>query len=70
MPDLKVVTDYVILGVVVLLIIYNVVAGVLGGGEATISARMQHHGYRFPIIAGAVFGVACHWFWPVFTKVQ
>jgi hypothetical protein len=61
-------TDRVILAAVVLLILYNVVAGTLGGGAATISARMQHLGYRFPIVVGAAFGVLCHWWWPVFFR--
>lgn len=60
------ITDYVVLAAVVVLVLYNVAAGVMGGGEATISARMQHHGSRFPIIVGLAFGVLCHWWWPVF----
>lgn len=66
MPDLTTITDRVILLTVVALVLYNVVIGVLGGGPATISARMQHHGYRYPIIVGLAFGLLCHFWWPVF----
>ena len=62
------VTDYVILGSVVALILYNVVAGVMGGGPATISARMQHYGYRAPMIVGVWFGLGCHWWWQVYMR--
>lgn len=59
-------TDMVILATVVFLILYNIAAGLGGGCHATISARMQYHGYRFPIVVGVVVGVVCHWWWPVF----
>jgi hypothetical protein len=70
MPDWPTITDRVILFAAVALILYNVVAGVMGGGSATISARMQFHGYRFPILVGAAFGLLCHWWWPVFGPRQ
>lgn len=66
MPDLTTITDRVILLTVVALVLYNVVIGVLGGGPATISARMQHHGYRYPIIVGLALALCSHWWWPVF----
>src|SRR5262245_13731899 len=63
--DLAVLTDRVIIGVTVAPILYDVTVGVLSGGGAPISVRLQHHAARFPIITGVIFGLVCHWFWPV-----
>lgn len=62
------ITDRVILFTTVVLILYNIVACLLGGAEATLSARIQFHGYRFPVIPLAIGGVVCHWFWPIFSS--
>lgn len=59
-------TDLVILGAVVSLVLYNLIAGVCGGGVATISARMQHYSPRYPVIPMVVGMLAAHWFWNVF----
>lgn len=59
-------TNFVMLGAVTALLLYNVLAGVMGGGEATISARMQHLATRYPVIPLAVGMLVAHWFWPVF----
>jgi hypothetical protein len=66
MPDWPVLTDRVIFFAVVSLLLYNVVAGVMGGGTATISARLQHHAVRYPVIPFAIGMLAGHWVWPVF----
>lgn len=70
MPDWPVLTDRVILGTTVFLAIYTIVATVCGGGPASISARMQHHGYRAPMIVGAWFALGAHWWWSVYARTQ
>jgi hypothetical protein len=68
MPDLRTLTDYVIVATATLLALYDVVIRIVGGNEATLSARMQVHGYRWPIIVGAVCGLVCHCWWPVWSS--
>lgn len=64
--DWRSATDSILIATPVALCLYNVAARILGGGEATISARVQHYAVRYPVIPFA-FGFACaHWFWPVF----
>lgn len=46
-------------------VLYNVAVGMLSGGDATISVRLQHHARNYPIIAGLAFGILSHIFWPV-----
>lgn len=61
------VTDRVIVAMVAVIALYDIAACLLGGGEATISARLQHHATRYPVIplvAGMLVG---HVFWNVFA---
>jgi hypothetical protein len=59
-------TDFVILAAILALVAWNVFAGIAGGGDATISARLQHHATRYPVIPMAIGMLAAHWCWPVF----
>jgi hypothetical protein len=65
-PDWPAVTDRVIIGVTALVVAYDVIAVLVGGGDASISARLQHHAVRYPVIPFAIGGICMHVFWPVF----
>lgn len=66
--DWTAVTDRVLIATVVGLCLYDVAARVFGGNEATISARLQLHGHRWPIIVGAIGLIIGHIFWPVWSS--
>jgi hypothetical protein len=65
MLDWPAITDRVIVASVAVAAIYNVAAGMLGGGDATISARLQHHMAQYPVIPMVIGMLAAHWCWPV-----
>lgn len=60
------ITDRVMVALVVLAVLYDVAAALMGGGPATISARIQHYSGRFPVIPFALGMLAAHFVWPVF----
>jgi hypothetical protein len=63
--DLPSLTDKIILGTTVALVIYNIAVGLLSGGDATISVRLQYHAARFPALPFIVGALCGHWFWAV-----
>lgn len=58
-------TECLIIGTIVVLALYDLVAYMRSGEDATISKVVFHASLRYPIIPFAV-GVLCgHFFWPL-----
>lgn len=58
-------TQMIMVTTVVLLVLYDVVARVFGGNDATISYQLMEASKKWPIIPAAIGLLVGHWFWQI-----
>ncbi len=65
LPLAERITTFVLIGVILFLVIYNLVILFLAGEKATISHVVYNACSEWPILAVAIGVVIGHWFWPL-----